>query len=50
MSTRAPGYRFQYHVPPTPLPPSSTRTDSPWARMRCSALSPAKPAPTMITS
>ena len=32
-SQRAPGYRFQYQVPPTPVPLSNTRADRPsWRR------------------
>src|ERR687892_236753 len=49
-SQQAPGYRFQNHVPPTPDPASKTWTDSPSPRSRCSAYSPANPAPTTTTS
>src|ERR1700688_4694034 len=49
-SHRAPGYRFQYQVPPTSPPCSKTRTDSPSPRSRYSMYSPAKPAPTTTTS
>src|SRR5882757_6144095 len=50
MSQRAPGARFQYHVPPTPSAHSSTKTESPCLRSRCSRYSPAKPAPTTTSS
>ena len=33
-SQRAPGYRFQYQVPPTPSPASKTRTVKPAFRSR----------------
>ena len=49
-SQRAPGYRFQCHVPPTPLPASYTRAESPTWRRRWSMYSPARPAPTMTAS
>ena len=49
-SQRAPGYRFQYQVPPTPLPASNTRAEKPSPRRRCSMYIPAKPAPTTTAS
>lgn len=49
-SHRAPGYRFQYHVPPTPSPASNARTDSPRPRSRYSMYSPAIPAPITAAS
>src|SRR5947207_14359650 len=49
-SQRAPGYRFQYHVPPTPLPASNTRADKPSPRSLWSMYMPANPAPTMTAS
>src|SRR6267154_1196332 len=49
-SQRAPGYRFQYQVPPTPPPASNTRAEKPSPRRRCSMYIPAKPAPTMTAS
>ncbi len=49
-SHRAPGYRFQYHVPPTSVPASNTRTLKPSPRNRWSAYIPAKPPPTTMTS
>src|ERR1700757_605766 len=49
-SQRAPGYRFQYHVPPIALPASRTRTEYPSLRNRWRAYRPAKPAPMTITS
>jgi hypothetical protein len=33
-SQRAPGYRFQYQVPPTPEPASTPRTEKPASRNR----------------
>src|SRR6185503_10612424 len=36
--------------PPTPLAASSTRTENPEPRSRCSMYKPAKPAPTTMTS
>src|SRR4051794_32001939 len=50
MSQRAPGYRFQYHVPPTSSAASSTRAVMPSSRRRCNRYMPAKPAPTTTTS
>src|SRR5579859_7877617 len=50
MSTRAPGYRFQYQVPPTPSPASRPITVRPSWRSRYSAYRPEKPAPTTTTS
>src|SRR4051812_15233345 len=49
-SQRAPGYRFQYHVPPTPPPASNPCTRQPSPRSLCSAYRPANPAPTTTTS
>src|SRR3954468_13474827 len=49
-SQRAPGYRFQYQVPPTPPPASNTRAEKPSPRRRCSMYIPAKPAPTTTAS
>src|SRR4051812_18559698 len=49
-SQRAPGYRFQYQVPPTPPPASNTRAERPSPRRRCSMYIPAKPAPTTTAS
>ena len=50
MSHRAPGYRFQYHVPPTSSAASSTTALKPARRMRTSWYIPANPAPTITTS
>src|SRR5262245_28364254 len=50
MSQRAPGYRFQNHVPPTSPPRSNTRARSPSSRRRWSMYRPANPAPTTATS
>ena len=50
MSQRAPGYLFQYQVPPTSSAVSSTRVENPRPRRRCSRYSPAMPAPTTTTS
>ena len=36
-SHRAPGYRFQYQVPPTPSPASTTWAEKPSSRRWCSA-------------
>src|SRR3954454_10103290 len=50
-SHRAPGYRFQYQVPPTPPAASYTRTDKPiWFRSRCSMYRPENPAPITTAS
>src|SRR5438105_2244860 len=49
-SQRAPGYRFQYQVPPTPPPASNARAEKPSERSRCSMYIPAKPAPTTTAS
>src|SRR5882762_9371556 len=49
-SQRAPGYRFQYQVPPTPSPVSNAWTDRPASRALCTMYMPAKPAPTTTTS
>ena len=49
-SQRAPGYRFQYQVPPTPSPASTTWTVKPSSRKWCSAYMPETPAPTTTTS
>src|SRR4051794_503050 len=49
-SQRAPGYLFQYHVPPTPEPASNTRAENPSERSWCSMYIPAKPAPTTMAS
>src|ERR1700733_3397469 len=50
MSQRAPGYRFQYQVPPTSSASSSATTVKPALRRRCRRYRPAKPAPTTATS
>src|SRR5665213_397378 len=50
MSQRAPGYRFQYQVPPTSPASSSSTVERPALRNRCRRYRPAKPAPTTATS
>src|ERR1700674_114888 len=50
MSQRAPGYRFQYQVPPTSPASSSTAVLKPALRNRCRRYRPANPAPTTATS
>src|SRR5882757_3611173 len=50
MSQRAPGYRFQYQVPPTSSASSSTTDVNPASRSRCRRYRPANPAPTTATS
>src|ERR1022692_1135939 len=50
MSQRAPGYRFQYQVPPTSPAASNTLVDMPSCRRRYSRYNPEKPAPTTTTS
>src|ERR1700743_1527143 len=50
MSQRAPGYRFQYQVPPTSSASSNTTVAKPALRNRCRRYSPANPAPTTATS
>ena len=50
MSQRAPGYRFQYQVPPTSSAVSSTMALNPARRIRTSSYIPANPAPTITTS
>src|SRR5882757_4606874 len=50
MSQRAPGYRFQYQVPPTSSADSSATAVKPDRRRRWSRYRPAKPAPTTATS
>ena len=47
-SQRAPGYRFQYQVPPTPLPLEDVHGTP--ARNRCTMYMPAKPAPITTAS
>src|SRR5258705_2186825 len=49
-SQRAPGYRFQYHVPPTLSPASKHRTVKPACRNLWTAYIPAKPAPMTTAS
>ena len=49
-SQRAPGYRFQYQVPPTSPPASNTWALKPSSRRWCSMHRPPKPAPTMTAS
>src|SRR5262245_60234267 len=50
-SQRAPGYRFQYHVPPTVEPASYTRTRRPRVSRRdFSMYMPEKPAPITTAS
>src|SRR5229473_4003050 len=50
MSQRAPGYRFQYQVPPTSLASSNTAVVKPALRNRYRRYRPANPAPTTTTS
>src|ERR1700704_4846230 len=50
MSQRAPGYRFQYQVPPTSSASSNTTVVKPASRNRCRRYRPANPAPTTATS
>src|SRR5215510_851312 len=50
MSQRAPGYRFQYQVPPTSSASSNATAAKPALRRRCRRYRPAKPAPTTATS
>src|SRR6266852_9503502 len=50
MSQRAPGYRFQYQVPPTSSASSNTTVVKPALRNRCRRYRPANPAPTTATS
>src|SRR6266851_8571506 len=50
MSQRAPGYRFQYQVPPTSSASSNTTVVKPALRNRCRRYRPANPAPTTTTS
>src|SRR5947209_8774148 len=50
MSQRAPGYRFQYQVPPTSSASSNATVVKPALRSRCRRYRPAKPAPTTVTS
>ena len=50
MSQRAPGYQFQYQVPPTSEAVSKTTVVKPSCRRRCSRYSPENPAPTTTTS
>ena len=50
MSQRAPGYRFQYQVPPTSSASSNTSVVKPALRNRCRRYRPANPAPTTATS
>src|ERR1019366_3914279 len=50
MSHRAPGYRFQYQVPPTSSAASTTLVEKPSCRRRWSKYSPENPAPTTTTS
>src|SRR5262245_43988616 len=50
MSQRAPGYRFQYQVPPTSSAASKACAENPDWRRRWSRYSPANPAPTTTTS
>ena len=45
----APGYRFQYQVPPKPPPFSMIRTSTPASRRRAAVTRPAKPPPTQTT-
>jgi hypothetical protein len=45
----APGYRFQYHVPPKPPPFSMIRTSTPASRSRAATTRPANPPPTHTT-
>ena len=45
----APGYRFQYHVPPKPPPFSMIRTSTPASCSRAAVTRPAKPPPTQTT-
>src|SRR4051794_1115281 len=49
-SQRAPGDRFQNHVPPTPSPISNTVALKPCWRSLCSMYKPEKPAPTTTAS
>ena len=49
-SQRAPGYRFQYQVPPTPDAASITLAVNPVERSLWSMYRPAKPAPTITAS
>ena len=50
-SQAAPGYRFQYQVPPTSPPCSISRIlPNPASRIRAPASSPPKPAPMIATS
>src|SRR5258708_30373350 len=48
MSQRAPGYRFQYQVPPTSSASSNTTVVKPALRNRCRRYRPANPAPTTV--
>src|SRR5712671_277584 len=50
MSQRAPGYRFQYQVPPTSSASSNATVVKPALRNRCRRYRPANPAPTTATS
>src|ERR1700712_1311902 len=49
-SQRAPGYAFQYQVPPTSGAASRTATLRPCCRRRCSMYIPENPAPMTMTS
>src|SRR3982074_184705 len=50
MSQRAPGYRFQYQVPPTSSASSNSTVVKPALHNRCRRYRPANPAPTTATS
>src|SRR6266700_2549522 len=50
MSQRAPGYRFQYQVPPTSPASSNAMAENPSSRSRYSMYRPENPAPTTATS
>src|SRR5262245_25354397 len=50
MSQRAPGYRFQYQVPPTSSAASKACAEYPDWRRRWSRYSPENPVPTTTTS
>jgi hypothetical protein len=45
----APGYRFQYQVPPKSPPFSMILTSTPASRIRAAATRPANPPPTQAT-
>ena len=45
----APGYRFQYQVPPKPPPFSMILTSTPASRSRAAVTRPANPPPTQTT-